>query len=206
MASIFFNYFYGNCELGGNDMTQGTEQNLRQKEKGFSLLELLLVVGVGALLLLAGIGTYQLVTSGSTANEAIRLIATVKQQTQRAFQGQGTYGATAGTDVVPTLVAMEAFPSGVLNAASTPIDPWGGTIAVASAGTGGPNFSITYPAVPTASCIQIGTAFTERDTDFVSLAVNATPVVFNVASPVTTAGLTAACGAAAAVPMVWTFF
>lgn len=189
-------------------MTQITKLvKSRKKERGFSLLELLLVVGVGALLLLAGIGTYQLVTSGSTANNAIRLIATIKQQTQRAFQGQGTYGnGTTPDNLVPTLVAMEAFPSGVLNAAAAPIDPWGGAIAiVAAGGVAGPNFSITYPAVPTASCIQIGTAFTERDTDFVSLTVGAA-AAYNVANPVTTVGLTATCNAAAAVPMVWQFF
>lgn len=175
----------------------------RQGEQGFSLLELLLVVGVGALLLLAGIGTYQLVTTGSTANEAVRLIATVKQQTQRAFQGQATYGA-AGTDLVPTLVAMQAFPSGVVNPAGTPNDPWGGAMTILAAGTGGTNFALTFPAVPTAACIQIGTAFTENDTDFVSLVVGGT--TFNVANPVTTANLTTACSGAATVSMAWTFF
>ena len=182
--------------------------NTRKAEEGFSLLELLLVVGVGALLLLAGIGTYQLVTAGSTANEAVRLIATVKQQTQRAFQGQATYGAN-GTDLVPTLVAMQAFPSGVVNAAGVPLDPWGGAMtglaAQSPAGAAGDSFTITFPAVPTSSCIQIGTAFTENDTDFISLVVNgAAP--FNVANPITTAALTPLCGGAAAVPMVWQFF
>lgn len=176
----------------------------RQKESGFSLLELLLVVGVGALLLLAGIGTYQLVTSGSTSNEAIRLIATVKQQTQRAFQGQQTYGAT-GTNLVPTLIAMQAFPSGVVNPAGTAaIDPWGGTMTIASAGAGGANFAISFPTVPTSACIQIGTAFTENDTDFVSLVVGGT--TFNVGNPITTANLTTACSGAANVAMTWTFF
>ena len=176
----------------------------RKKEQGFSLLELLLVVGVGALLLLAGIGTYQLVTSGSTSNEAIRLIATVKQQTQRAFQGQQTYGA-AGTDLVPTLIAMQAFPSGVVNPAGTAaVDPWGGNMAIQAAGAGGANFSIGFTAVPTSACIQIGTAFTENDTDFVSLVVGGT--TFNVGNPIATATLTTACSGAANVAMTWTFF
>ncbi len=179
-------------------------KNRQRKESGFSLLELLLVVGVGALLLLAGIGTYQLVTSGSTSNEAIRLIATVKQQTQRAFQGQQTYGA-AGANLVPTLIAMQAFPSGVVNPAGTAaIDPWGGTMTITAAGAGGANFAIALPTVPTSACIQIGTAFTENDTDFVSLVVGGT--TFNVGNPISTANLTTACSSAANVTMTWTFF
>lgn len=180
----------------------------RMEEQGFSLLELLLVVGVGALLLLAGIGTYQLVSSGNTTNEAVRLIATIKQQTQRAFQGQPNYGAGAGVganDLTPTLVAMQAFPSGVVTA-GVPRDPWGGAMDLSSdtSTNAGDSFSITFPAVPTASCTQVGTAFTESDTDFVAL--NAAGTVFNTANPVTTAALATACSSAATVAMTWTFF
>lgn len=172
-------------------------RQVKQNEKGFSLLELLLVVGVGALLLLAGIGTYQLVTSGSTANDAVRLLATIKQQAQRAYQGQAAYDP----NMLPTLVAMQAFPSGVVDQATgVASDPWGGAITVGAAAPA-TNFTITYPAVPSASCIQIGTAFTEADTDFVSLTIGGAAVL-----PVTTANVVAACGVGATPAMAWTFF
>ncbi len=173
----------------------------KEAEKGFSLLELLLVVGVGALLLLAGIGTYQLVTSGSTANEAVRLVATVKQQSQRAWQGQAAYGPG---NMVPTLVSMQAFPGGVVNAAGTPQDPWGGAMTIVSTATNSADdsFIITFPAVPSASCIQIGTVFTENDTDFVALNIGGGAI----APPITTAAVAAASGTGLTPAVAWTFF
>jgi prepilin-type N-terminal cleavage/methylation domain-containing protein len=191
-------FFYGSLmdmQEGHEMHTDLTVQNTRETEKGFSLLELLLVVGVGALLLLAGIGTYQLVTSGSTANNAVRLLATIKQQSQRAYQGQSAYDA----DMLPTLIAMQAFPSGVVSGAVAN-DPWGGAITVGAAANP-TNFTVTFPAVPSAACIQIGTAFTESDTDFVSLDIGGAAI-----NPVTTAAVAAACGAGGTASMAWTFF
>ncbi len=174
----------------------------RKNEAGFSLLELLLVVGVGALLLLAGIATYRLVTQGNNVNDAVRILATIKQQTQRAFQGQRTYGAS-GTDLTPTLVAMDAFPSGVLDGGTPPTarHPWGDLILITAEDQ---EFDITYQLVPSDACIQLGTTFDQEDSDFIELDVNGT--VFDATNPVTVAGLTTACTSATEVPMVWTFF
>lgn len=141
-----------------------------KKQAGFSLLELLLVVGVGALLLLAGIGTYRLVTQGTSANEAVRVLTTLKEKTQRAFQGQSSYG-TASADLVPTLVTMRAFPAGVLDDSDTPRHSWGDTIAV-TVNADTQMFDITFNNVPDDACVNLGTTFDTDDTDFDSLSVN----------------------------------
>jgi type II secretory pathway pseudopilin PulG len=173
-----------------------TEKN-RNKEAGFSLLELLLVVGVGALLLLAGIATYRLVTQGNNVNDAVRILATLKQQTQRAFQGQRTYGAGS---VVTTLVAMEAFPAGVLDDSTPPVPyhPWGGQIDIVGAGQ---NFEIHFDTVPSDACISLATTFNDEDSDFVSLTIGgAAPASLSVAD------ITTSCGTGATADMIWTFF
>ncbi len=177
-------------------------KKFRAQESGFSLLELLLVVGVGALLLLAGIATYRLVTQGNNVNDAIRTLATVKQQTQRAFQGQRSYGAV-GTDLVPTLVAMQAFPAGVLDDTNTPRHPWGDEIQIVGDNQ---QFTITFVNVPSDACIQLGTTFDQDDTDFISLVAGGT--TFDAANPLAVTALSAAgaCGSGTNVSMVWTFF
>lgn len=144
------------------------------KEGGFSLLELLLVVGVGALLLLAGIATYRLVTQGTSVNEAVRVLTTIKEKTQRAFQGQRGYG-TSGADLVPTLVTMKAFPAGVLDGDDIPRHSWGGEIDI-EVNTNSQQFDITFNGVPTDACVNLGTTFDADDTDFVELSVGGAAV------------------------------
>lgn len=177
-----------------------TQQQLKT-QAGFSLLELLLVVGVGALLLLAGIATYRLVTQGNDVNDAIRVLTTIKAQTQKAFQGQNGYGA-AGADLAPTLVAMQAFPAGVLDATDTPRHPWGDTITILSAADTR-SFDLTFTNVPSDACINLGTTFDARDTDFLGLIVGGTTFTStDIIDPNTLVG---PCTGAATVNMAWTF-
>lgn len=177
-----------------------TETQTRKQEAGFSLLELLLVVGVGALLLLAGIATYRLVTQGTSSNEAVRVLTTIKEKTQRAFQGQRGY--TNG-NLVNTLVTMNAFPAGVLNDADEPIHPWGGAIDIQGAGQ---NFTITFEGVPADACISLGTSFDEEDTDFVQLDIGGTIFEDDGGTEINAVNLTGPCDQAGGVDMAWTFF
>lgn len=137
------------------------------KQAGFSLLELLLVVAVGAVLLLAGLGAYRLVTQNNAQNDAVRLLNILKQQTQKAYQGDGTYG---NGDLVPTLINLRAFPAGVLSG-STPRHPFGGTIAIEG---NGDTFTISFSDMEQAACLSIGQSFNSNtDPDFVQLSIGA---------------------------------
>lgn len=147
---------------------------MKDGQSGFSLLELLLVVGVGALLLLAGISTYRLVTSGNSVNDATRLLTTIKTETQRIYQGQAQY---AGLD--PTLLNNAgAFPSGVVDGAGIPKHPWGGNIDIRPSGTAANDtFFIEFTGIPEEACIKIGQAFDSSDTDFLQVDINGTTSV-----------------------------
>lgn len=183
--------------------TQTTARETAQEEAGFSLLELLLVVGVGALLLLAGIATYRLVTQGNNVNDAVRTLTAIKQQTQRAFQGQPNYGAAA-TDLVPTLLAMNAFPAGVVDtslAPPQPIHPWGDLIQIAA---NVQTFTVTFVNVPSDSCIQLANTFNSADTDFFDLTIGGTTYPRGAAMDPTT--ITPDCTSAPLINMVWQFY
>jgi type II secretory pathway pseudopilin PulG len=70
------------------------------------LLELLLVIGVAALLLIGGIATYRLVSDGNRATESTRLLLTLRQETSNMAQQQGgNY-----TGVVSTALFRQASP------------------------------------------------------------------------------------------------
>lgn len=178
-----------------------TNNSQTKNQKGFSLLELLLVVAVGAVLILAGLAAYRLVTENNNVNESVRLINTLKQQTQRAYQSEGDYGAG---DLVPVLTTLRAFPAGVLNAAGIPQHPYGGDILIVGANN---TFTIVFEDIDEAACIQIGQSFDAAvDSDFVQLAVaeglaDGTGAALADTSIVTLDG---ACGAD--VEMAWTFY
>ena len=139
------------------------------KQDGFSLLELLLVVAVGAVLLLAGLGAYRLVTQNNAQNDAVRLLNILKQQTQKAYQGDGTYG---NGDLIPTLISLRAFPAGVLSG-TTPRHPFGGEIEIEG---NGDTFTLSFSDMERAACISIGQAFNSNtDPDFVQLSIGAAP-------------------------------
>src|SRR5688572_7331469 len=87
-----------------------TQFQAKRGAKGFSLLELLLVVAVGAVLILAGLGAYRLVTENNNTNQATRLITTLKQQIQQAYQGQASYGTG---NIIDDLVSLRALPSDI---------------------------------------------------------------------------------------------
>lgn len=174
-------------------------------ERGFSLLELLLVVGVGALLLLGGLGVYRLVTQGNKTNEAIRLLTTIKNQTQLVFQNQAVYEASgAGTDMVPILISAGAIPTAYVSSATAAVDPWGRAMAIDVAG-GGSEFQISFNDVSPEACIAIAGVFnTNTDSDFVGLDVNSNTDV----DTTSVSALTTACSGDSndEYDMVWTFY
>lgn len=170
----------------------------RKEEAGFTLLELLLVVGVGSILLLAGIGTYRLVTAGNNVNEANRLLATIKQQVQNLYQGQTSYGNN--TDIESVLISAGSFPASALNAdRSSARTPWNENIDVRGATA---NFTIAFDALPADACINLVRLDIANDPDFVSVEVNGSAPSGYPVSPVDAQGL---CGTASN-NVVWTFF
>lgn len=122
-------------------MTQITH---KKNEAGFTLLELLLVVGVGALLLIGGIATYRLVSEGNKVTDTARLVMTIRNEAQNLAQGQGYDG------VQQALVQAKVINDPQRNA-------FGGQITV----SGDDVLTITVDQVPQNACRKL--AMTIKD-------------------------------------------
>ncbi len=171
----------------------------QKTQKGFSLLELLLVVAVGAILILAGLAIYRNITQNTDVNEASRLVNVLKQESQRIFQGQATYTGLTNTVLTNANVVPAKYTSG----AGTITSPFNTAITVAAA-TPNSNFTVNFAGVPPEACTKLGLEYTQNDADFVSVRVGST--TYTRASPPTVAGVNTACGTSSAgVAMTWTF-
>ncbi len=120
------------------------------RESGFTLLELLLVIGVAALLLIGGIATYRLVSEGNRATEAVRLMLLLKQESAVVAQQSAGEGYTGINNAM--LVNM-----GVLRTANQRT-PWNTALTVNGAVD---SLTIQFDAVPKASCIKLVMAVTD---------------------------------------------
>ena len=166
-----------------------------KSQKGFSLLELLLVVAVGAILILAGLAIYRNVTNQTQVNEASRLVNVLKQEAQKLWQGEGTYGAV-GDDMNEVLINANAVPNRYITGTDAINSPFDTDVEVTSAGT---TFTITMEAVPQGACINLGTLYNANDPDFASVSIDGTA---QIAPDVTFVNANCAAGG---VDMVWTF-
>lgn len=171
----------------------------RRNQRGFSLLELLLVVGVGALLLLAGIATYRLVTQENAANEALEVIYTVTAGMHKLFAGQqGGYG---NASLLPTLINANAFPASVHVTAGGVYHPMGQAMDVVGFDS---YFEIQLYAISPGDCIKLGQGFQPGTEDnFLYLDVGGT--VFDATTGLTVANLTPACSASDPIDVFFAF-
>lgn len=117
-----------------------------RREGGFTLLELLLVIGVAALLLIGGIATYRLVSEGNKATESTRLLLTIRQEAQILAQqsGQGY------TDI--DNAAMKT--AGVLKSEDQK-NPFNGDLTITGDAAG---LTVVFDGLSEAGCMKMITA------------------------------------------------
>lgn len=176
----------------------------KRHQSGFSLLELLLVVAVGAVLILAGLGAYRLVSENNNTNQATRLLTTLKQQVQQAYQGQTSYGNAAS--IIDDLISMRALPSdlGVDPAGSNTVakGPFGDVTIVGDGNT----FEIGFTNVPKGACVRLAQQFTPQNAnDFVSLSIASTSYTQSSTDMTQATFLTTCAEQTDTNDMVWTF-
>ncbi|TCL43328.1 prepilin-type N-terminal cleavage/methylation domain-containing protein [Raoultella planticola] len=136
-------------------------KNIKSK-KGFSLLELLLVLGIIAALVVAAFIVYPKVQASQRAQAESNNIATIQAGVKALYTSASSFTGLTNT----VAVQAKIFPDNMLSgsgSSATPINAFKGNVVVASADTGpsaatGSSFTITYSNVPAAECTKIITA------------------------------------------------
>lgn len=170
------------------------------KKDGFSLLELLLVVAVGAILLLAGLAVYRNVINNTNTNEAARLLNIIKQETQRLYQGEGEYGSG---NLNTILRNAEVIPASALNGTEIR-HPFNATVTVTGTDD---TFTVLFRDIPQSACLSLGTAYSINDPDFEGLTLQGSDADSNGDGEISISELNSNCARGGGTPnMVWTFF
>lgn len=136
-------------------------KNIKSK-KGFSLLELLLVLGIIAALVVAAFIVYPKVQASQRAQAESNNIATIQAGVKALYTSASSFTGLTNT----VAVQAKIFPDNMLSGSGSsvkPINAFKGDVVVASATTGpsgaqGSSFTITYSNVPAAECTKIITA------------------------------------------------
>lgn len=134
----------------------------RNSIKGFSLLELLLVLGIIAALVVAAFIVYPKVQASQRAQAESNNIATIQAGVKALYTSASSFTGLTNSVAVQAKIFPDNMLSGSGNAA-TPINAFKGNVTLAAAATGpssvaGSSFTITYANVPAAECTKIMTA------------------------------------------------
>ncbi|EDM1757893.1 type IV pilin [Salmonella enterica subsp. diarizonae] len=165
----------------------------RKSKKGFSLLELLLVLGIIAALVVAAFIVYPKVQAAQRAQAESNNIATIQAGVKALYTSASSFTGLTNTVAVQAKIFPENMLSGTGNTVK-PINSFKGDVILAAAATGpsaaaGSSFTITYANVPAAECTKITTATAGN---FYIAAVN-TKVVKPAGGVIDVAATTAAC-------------
>ena len=123
--------------------------SFKRNAKGFSLIELLIVLGIIAILLVAAFIVYPQVRDRNQANAEVTNLTTIKANITNLYASKG--GNYDGL-LVATAFNARAFPTNMQATATGGTAPWGGAVTVAE-GTTPRLFDINYTAVPAAVCL-----------------------------------------------------
>ena len=130
-----------------------------------------LVVGLGALMLLAVIADNVLGSNASKAQTAAQNVTTVIGKIDSAYSGYPQGFTNIST---ASLVEGKYFPSTMIQSnksgAGTAVNQWGGQVTVAP-GSSSTEFVLTDPGLPTPACEAVAKL---GDSNVVSIAVNGT--------------------------------
>lgn len=155
-------------------------------------MELLLVVGLAAILIVGGIAAYSMVKRGADIGETTKLIHMIVHEARRLNKANGDYGP-AGTNLEPLLIGSRSLPPRHINGNHiiTPYSNENGAVILLATGDG--QFSLQM-ALPPAHIPFIAQDFDPtRSPEITSLRVCETTIVKDQQMP-NPAGLSAICG------------
>jgi prepilin-type N-terminal cleavage/methylation domain-containing protein len=122
--------------------------NKIKNSRGFTLLEMLLVMSIIAVILVGVTRYYEAASTSQKENDAIRLVQNLKAAGERYRIGKPESG-----DILEKLIARNLVPE------TSKTNPWGGTVGVSLAENNGP-ITVTLSAIPGGACMALVKIFT----------------------------------------------
>lgn len=131
-------------------------QSLMRGQKGMTLIELIIVIGIGGLILLGVLAYYTTATARAENDREVRNVQSMLSEVRNLYIGRGTYGTN---DMTPALITSRAIPESMLqtvDVGGTPTvqvrNSWNGQVTVRGAGS---EFRVLYAGVPSAACARL---------------------------------------------------
>lgn len=143
--------------VGNKSLSEASIQKTRfvryKLGKGFSLIELSIVIVIVSILLAVGLGITRSILSDNRANDELKELPLIVTRLQKLYNNRAT---SAG---VTTAIAISnnIFPAERVISPTEVTNRWGGTVTVAPAtiGTANDAIAMTYNAVKTAECLAV---------------------------------------------------
>lgn len=122
----------------------------RNTQRGMTLIEMMVVLILIILVVAAAASRIGGVFGKSEIADTVTNLNTLLVNT-KTLRSAGGYGAT-GTDLVPTLIAVNGVPKAMPIQSGAIKNPWNGDVSVTSTGAG---FQITTGSVPKDACVEL---------------------------------------------------
>lgn len=133
---------------------------MKNRKKGVSLLELLLVVAVGGVLVVSGVGASVLINKNIKVSNSRQQILALRKEMARLYEFFPT--VSTHTQLTSTLVANGAYRAvGIkVDDANNPLNPYEGGFTAWVSPSGGKNvYRIGFTNIPRAGCVELATLF-----------------------------------------------
>lgn len=130
-----------------------------RNQRGIGLLELMLSLAIIAILLIMATRYFTAANTNQQVNNAVDMFSGVRASVNSYYTDNG---AGAAMPNISTLVTSGYLPQsyGGSGGSGTTANPWGGSIATASASSAG-HFTVSMAGVPSSACTMLNNRLTQ---------------------------------------------
>lgn len=122
-------------------------------QRGFTLIELGIVVVIGSILLAVALTIATTVLADNRANDELKEVPLIVTRIQKLYNNRSSFLGLTTT----LAIAQNAFPGNRVTSATTVTNRWGGAITVlpATIATAADGVAATYTQVPKSECLAV---------------------------------------------------